>query len=150
MKLLHSEHPLYETWISMRQRCNNPSHKSYPNYGGRGITVCDRWNDFNLFVEDMGERPKGYSIDRINNDGNYEPSNCRWASKSQQASNRHKRNIIIHSNDPMRCIIICRRKFQVRKTVNGKRVYKSFNDLESAKDFRSNLEMECQMMLSLK
>ena len=79
----------YKSWSHMKDRCLNPRNKSYSYYGGRGITVCDRWLDYANFLEDMGEKPKGMSIDRINNDGNYEPDNCRWANAKQQ--NRNKR-----------------------------------------------------------
>jgi len=74
----------------MRDRCSNPLSKDYSRYGARGIRVCDRWLDsFQNFVEDMGEKPSSeYSVDRIDNDGNYEPSNCRWATAKQQAANR--------------------------------------------------------------
>lgn len=72
----------------MRNRCLNPANRKFPLYGARGITICDRWDDYVLFLADMGERPAGCSIERVNNDGNYEPGNCVWAKPTQQARNR--------------------------------------------------------------
>jgi hypothetical protein len=87
------DHPLYDVWTEMIQRCENPRHKRYADWGGRGIRVCDRWrHSFTSFLEDMGPRPVGYSIDRFpDNDGNYEPGNCRWATAKQQNENRRRR-----------------------------------------------------------
>lgn len=74
----------YSTWVSMIKRCANPKTSGYANYGGRGITVCQRWRTFDNFLADMGERPDGKSLDRIDPNGNYEPGNCRWSTPREQ------------------------------------------------------------------
>lgn len=78
----------YDIWTGILQRCRNPNYPHWELYGGRGVTVCDRWLKFENFLADMGERPAGLSIDRIDNDRGYEPANCRWATRSQQNKNR--------------------------------------------------------------
>ena len=85
----------YRSWESMKGRCYNKNDPSYPRYGERGITVCDRWlHSFENFFEDMGERPPSKTLDRINNDGNYEPGNCKWATNKEQQNNMHNNNLI--------------------------------------------------------
>jgi len=84
----------YRIWQAMLTRCRNPNVSCAKDYSGRGISVCERWHEFENFLADMGEAPKKHSIDRINNDGNYEPGNCRWATRHQQASNT-RANIFI-------------------------------------------------------
>ena len=83
--------PTYVSWYCMIQRCTNKNLVQFDDYGGRGIAVCARWKDFRNFLADMGDRPAGKSLDRFpNNDGNYEPNNCRWATSSEQNKNRRK------------------------------------------------------------
>ena len=78
----------YRSWYAMKKRCRNPRDIHYDLYGARGITVCDRWLRFANFLSDMGEKPLGLTIERVNNDGNYEPGNCKWATYLEQARNR--------------------------------------------------------------
>jgi hypothetical protein len=83
-----SKTPTYRSWKCMRNRCDSSLAPNYALYGGRGIRICDRWQSFENFLADMGERPAGTSLDRINPDGDYEPNNCRWATAKQQSRNR--------------------------------------------------------------
>lgn len=98
-KLRHgmSKEKIHYTWKNMKARCFNKARPGYKNYGGRGITVCDRWLVFENFLADMGECPEGRSLDRINNDGNYEPSNCRWATRLEQSHNSSRPRLLTHN-----------------------------------------------------
>lgn len=95
-RTLHLTHgmehtPEYKVWCAMKSRCLRPKDKAYPNYGGRGVMVCDRWLDFANFIADMGRRPPGrMTIERLENDKGYEPGNCKWATYSEQAKNHRK------------------------------------------------------------
>lgn len=95
-----SKSDIYSVWASMIQRCRDPNNKRWSSYGGRGISVCDRWLRFENFLADMGERPKGLTLDRVDVNGDYEPSNCRWATDKQQANNtRYNVRIVFDGKD---------------------------------------------------
>lgn len=95
----------YKVWCGIRKRCFNPADQAFDNYGGRGITLCARWQTFENFLADMGERPfKAAQIDRQDNNGNYEPGNCKWSTASEQARNR-RNNIMITINGETKCLL---------------------------------------------
>lgn len=96
-----ADSPLYMSWADMVARCTRTTHPRYADYGGRGITVCERWRDFANFYADMGDRPPGLTLDRIDNDGNYEPGNCRWADLSTQMKNRRPSAYAGSRRDPV-------------------------------------------------
>jgi hypothetical protein len=93
----------YKIWADMHKRCENPNQKTFNYYGGRGIKVCERWNDFRNFYLDMGKCPESFTLDRLDCDGDYEPSNCRWASMKEQSRNRRS-NHMITFNGKTQCL----------------------------------------------
>ena len=95
--------PTYQSWRAMKHRCLNPKASDWPHYGGRGIQVCERWMMFENFLADMGERPEGMTIDRENNDGGYEPRNCRWATRQTQTRNS-RANLKVTLGSQTRCL----------------------------------------------
>jgi len=94
---------IYKLWTSMMQRCTNPAGKDYPRYGGRGITVCERWTRFENFYADMGLRPEGKTLDRIDNDKGYSPDNCRWATLQEQMRNS-RQTVMITRDGKTQCL----------------------------------------------
>lgn len=102
---------IYWVWADMLSRCRNGNHKQFKDYGGRGIMVCDRWcADFECFLADMGERPNGGMLDRNDNDGNYEPGNCRWATRTEQNSNRRNCIYLDDAGERVTLKEYCRRR----------------------------------------
>lgn len=92
---------VYAAWSTMIRRCEDPNAEGYERYGGRGITVCERWHDFAAFYADMGPRPAGHSIERERNGGNYEPGNCRWATRMEQMKNTRSNVHITHEGETL-------------------------------------------------
>lgn len=114
----------YTSWRAMNQRCNNPNNKNYYRYGERGITICQHWSKFLNFLRDMGKRPsKDYSIDRIDNNGNYCKSNCRWATLKQQARNKKNNRLITH-NQKTRCLATWAEEYNIPCRILWARLYK--------------------------
>ena len=133
--------PEYNIWAMMIQRCENPKNKNYPDYGGRGVTVCERWKTFENFLADMGERPSpNHSLERVDNNKGYSPENCIWADKTIQARNQRtsKRNTtgvrgVQWDKD--------KQKYRATITVNGKKKYLGlFETLEEATEIRKKAE----------
>ena len=107
----------YTSWCEMFTRCRNKKREKYKRYGGRGIKVCDRWQWFTNFYADMGKRPIGTTLDRIDNDGDYTPENCRWATIQQQMQNHSKLRLYKHKGKVMCLTTICRSEKMVYETV---------------------------------
>jgi hypothetical protein len=127
---LGENHPLYSTWLGMRGRCLCTTSSSYKNYGGRGIKICESWNNFENFVRDMGDRPENSTLDRIDNNGDYCPENCKWSTPAEQVRNT-RRCINVEYNGTTQCLKDFCRDFRlsyyvVKENINGKRKDISF------------------------
>ena len=116
----------YRIWAEMRKRCNNPKQKTYPYYGGRGIKVCERWGRFEAFLEDMGNCPEGFTLDRIDSNGNYEPNNCRWASRKEQARNRSSVHLITY-NGKTQCLSAWAEEVGFERSTLKRRIYSGWS-----------------------
>lgn len=116
--------PTWNCWSQMKQRCENPNNTVFRHYGGRGISVCVRWKRFENFLKDMGKKPSGHQIDRIDNNGNYEPNNCRWATKKEQARNTRTNRFYNTAFGITGCLAYLCERFKV----NYKTVWKRLDD----------------------
>lgn len=126
-----SRTPMYVLWTAIIQRCTNPHHARYADYGGRGITICDQWRyDFTAFYRHVGDRPPGKSIDRIDNDRGYEPSNLRWVTRRVNDRNRSSNRHLTHQGETLTVAEWCERLGLPRDTV-GKRLASGWSDEEA-------------------
>lgn len=120
----------YRIWMAMHSRCENPKQENFKFYGGHGIVICPRWKDFRNFLMDMGECPSGYTIERVNNNGNYEPSNCVWATRSVQLENkRSTKHVTI--NGETHCVAYWVRKFGVWRNTYDNRIKRGWTALRA-------------------
>jgi hypothetical protein len=120
----------YKVWCGMLERCENPNANGFHNYGGRGIAVCERWHTFANFYNDMGDRPHGKSLDRIDNDGDYEPGNVRWADKRAQGRNR-RTNRILTINEVSKCIVEWAESEHISSLLIWQRLTRGWSEEES-------------------
>lgn len=131
----------YEVWINMLGRCRNKHKKEFKNYGGRGIKVCERWSEFNNFIKDMGKRPsKFHSLDRIDVNGDYDPQNCRWSTKTEQARNKR---IYATNKTGVGGVNVKNGKWTARISVDNKRIHLgNFDNFEDAVAARKSAELK--------
>ncbi len=122
--------PTYLSWSAMRARCTNEKSTHYHRYGGRGISVCERWDSFINFLEDMGERPSETTLDRINNDGNYSKDNCRWATNYEQSRNKSQNRIIEIDGEKM-ILTDWAERFGIKMLVVFKRIQRGWSEIDA-------------------
>jgi len=113
---------IYALWRSMRQRCENPKASNYYLYGGRGIKVCDRWQIFEQFFKDMGERPKGMSLDRKDNNGDYYPENCKWSTRPEQNKNKRNNRFVMYRGKKYSLVDLAR-QYAIKRTILYSRIF---------------------------
>jgi hypothetical protein len=124
---VHGRKSEYNSWYAMKQRCFSPNTINYHNYGGKGITVCDRWLDFRNFIADMGDKPSSrHSLERIDSSGNYEPNNCRWASRLEQNRNT-SRNVFVEYNGERVCVGELAARYNISNNILLKRVKRGWS-----------------------
>jgi len=139
----------YRIWAGIKKRCINLRCPAYKNYGGRGIQICDRWRDsFPAFLADMGRRPAGMSVERIDNDGNYEPGNCKWAAPLEQARNCRK-NHLVTANGESLPISVWAERLGIRSETIRHRLHRGYTDLAAlfaplGKRLANRKERQCQ------
>ena len=120
----------YWIWAAMKQRCLNPNNKGYPNYGGRGVTICDKWMSFEGFYSDMGDKPARLSLERINNNNGYSPENCKWADRASQNSNK-RNNRYIEANGETRTITEWSRVLGVSHATIISRIERDWSEVDA-------------------
>lgn len=127
-----SKTPTYDIWDAMKQRCLNPNDNRWKDYGGRGITICQRWMDYRNFLADIGERPEGRSLDRFpDNNGNYEPGNCRWATRVEQQNNMRS-NVVLSHNGKSQTVAQWAAELGINKSTLSKRLSRGNWDVATA------------------
>lgn len=140
--------PEYQSWVSMWQRCCNKKNSAYDRYGGRGITVAHRWRDFFKFVDDVGRRPKGTTLGRIRNEGNYEPGNVEWQTAQEQVENR-RCTIFVTIGTATRALTYWCRRYGVGRDVVKLRYRKHGNWAKALKEAKRNLTEESMLVVTI-